>query len=61
MEIIFKNKKMIVTHPSGVISEYTADNLQARKDRINIHISKVNEEFSILDSQIASINASTAD
>lgn len=58
METIFKNKKMVILHPSGVVSEYTAENLQVQIDRTRRRISELNAEISHWDSQIASINTS---
>ena len=61
MQTTFKNKKMVIKHPSGVISEYAATNLQARKDQIHSRITELNAEISKLDLRIASIDASAAD
>jgi len=57
MQISYQNSKMIVTHPSGVISEYTRDNLEDFKIDIESDIANLNGKKTNVESQQAQIDA----
>jgi len=61
MQITYKNKKMIVAHPSGVISELAVEDLQRLKTINYKRISDLTKMNTELDQQIAKIDASTSD
>jgi len=61
MQITYKNKKIIITHPSGVISEYVIEDLQRLKAAHYKRISGLTKMNTELDGQIASIDATTSD
>ena len=58
MQITYQNKKMIVKHPSGVISEYTRDDLSRFKNDIHKDIADLNKQAAVLDVQPAEIDKS---
>ncbi len=58
MDIQFKDKKQIVTHPSGVVTEYTAEQLQAQADATDARILELTAEKNSYLADVNNINNS---
>jgi len=58
MQITFKNKKMIVKHPTGVVCEYDSVMLERERNSINSKIEDLKEDLDIVNEQIVSLNNS---
>ena len=52
MKIEFKDNKEIITHPSGVVSEYTKEQLEAHRKRLVDEKIRLDESIKRLDEDI---------
>jgi len=57
MQVSYSDKKMIITHPTGIISEYTKADLARFKIDIENDIVQLNSEKDVRELQIANANA----
>jgi hypothetical protein len=60
MQITFKNGKLIVTHPTGVTSEYARADLDKFKANIESIIKKLNERKTEIEQEQAQIDAAAS-
>lgn len=58
IKIEFKNGKKIVRHPSGIVNEYTLEDLIGYKTQLIEQRQKINQEIINIDKDLASITAS---
>ncbi len=56
--VLYNNKKMIVTHPSGHVDEYTAGDLIEQASSIQEMLNDLNEQKIDLDLKINSVQTS---
>jgi len=55
MKIEFKDGKQIITHPSGVISEYTKEQMEAQRKELEKQKVRVEEEIEKISEDISKL------
>ena len=55
MKIEFKDGKKIITHPSGVVSEYTKEQLEAYREELKKQKAELDGQISQIDKDISKL------